>query len=146
MSLATSSTLLRPRSKTLIDNTFSTDTNKEVISDNILPSISDHLAQLLLFPTSRHNSDKKKEIYKRSFKHFEAENVQNDVQNIDWDRALKIDKKLEKIFFGKFFNIFELLLDTHALLKRVLIAELKKTSIRTKGHLYKRILRTKNRR
>ena len=46
----TSPTDVSPRSKTLIDYIFSADTNEEVISGNILTSISDHLVQFLLFP------------------------------------------------------------------------------------------------
>ena len=46
------------RSKTLIDNVFSTDTNEEVTSGNILTSISDHLAQFLISPLSQSNRDK----------------------------------------------------------------------------------------
>ena len=120
-----------------------------------MTSISDHPAHFLLFPLSQTNRDKKKEIYKRTFKHFKAENFLNDVQNIDSDQALKIEKKLVDKSFDKFFDIFELLLDTHATLKRLPNAELKflskpwitnaiKTSIRNKDRLYKRILRTKN--
>ena len=49
----TSPTRLTPRSKTLIDNIFSTDTANEVITGNILTTLSDHLAQFLLFPIKR---------------------------------------------------------------------------------------------
>ena len=48
----TSPTGVSPKSKPLTDNIFSTDTNEEVTSGNILTSISDHLAQFLLFPLS----------------------------------------------------------------------------------------------
>ena len=81
-------TCVSPRSKTLIDNIFSTDTNEEMTSDNILTSSSDHLAQFRLFPLSQPNCDKKKEIYKHNFKHFKAEHFLNDV------KALEIDKEL----------------------------------------------------
>ena len=87
----------------MIDNIFSTDTNEEVTSGNILTSTSDHLAQFLLFPLSQTNRNKKKEIYKHFFKHFKAEKFFNDVQNIDWDQALKIDRKLVDKSFENFF-------------------------------------------
>ena len=70
----TSATHGSPRSKTFIDNIFSTDTIEEVISGNIFTSISDHLAQFLLFPLSQTKHDKKNEIYKHTFKHFKADN------------------------------------------------------------------------
>ena len=151
----TSATHGSPRSKTFIDNIFSTGTIEEVISGNIFTSISDHLAQFLLFPLSQTKHDKKNEIYKHTFKHFKAENFLNDVQNIDWDQALKIHKLVDKSFDNFFIIIIKLLLDTHALLKRLSNVELKflskpwitnarKTPMRNKDHLYKRILRTKN--
>ena len=137
-------TRVRPRSKTLIDNIFSTDTNEEVTSGNILTFISDNLAQFLLFLLSPTNGDKKKEIYKRTFKHFKVKNFLNDVQNIDWDQELKIDKLVDKSF-DKFCNIFELILDTHAPLKRLFNAELKFSSIPWKTNAIKTSLRNKDR-
>ena len=49
----TSPTTLTPQSKALIGNIFSTDTASEVIAGNILTTLSDHLAQFLLFPIKR---------------------------------------------------------------------------------------------
>ena len=57
--------------------------------------ISDHSAQILLFPFSiKLNHNKKKEMYQGSFKHFESETKHflNGVQNSN--QTLKIDKKL----------------------------------------------------
>ena len=68
---------------------------------------------------------RKKKYINVLLKTFEAENFLNDVQNIDWDQALTTDKKLVNKSFDKFFNIFELLLDTHAPLKRLSNVELK---------------------
>ena len=51
------------KSKTLIDNIFSTDSPEEPISGNIITSISNHLAQFLLFPIHKTKGSKKKEIY-----------------------------------------------------------------------------------
>ena len=61
----TSPTRSSTKSKTLIDNTFSTDSPEETISGNIITSISDHLAQVLLFPIEKTKG--KKEIYKSEF-------------------------------------------------------------------------------
>ena len=49
----TSPARLIPRSKTHINNILSTDTANEVIAGNILTTLSDHLAQFLLFPIKR---------------------------------------------------------------------------------------------
>ena len=62
----TSPTRITPRSKTLIDNIFSTDANAETFSDNIETTISDHLAQFLRFPLRQTPHKKKKEIYKQN--------------------------------------------------------------------------------
>ena len=68
----TSPTCISTKSKTLIDNIFSTDSPEEpFISGNIITSlskkkkiisISDHLAQFLLFPIKKTKGSKKKEI------------------------------------------------------------------------------------
>ena len=46
----TTRTRLSPRSKTLVDNIFTTDSTEDFISGNILTTISDHLAQFILYP------------------------------------------------------------------------------------------------
>lgn len=107
-----SPTCVTPRTNTLIDNIFSTDTYTEVISANIMTSITGRLSQFCLFPLTQTNRDKKKEIYKHSCKHFKAENFLND-QNIDWNQVLNIEKKLIDKSFDKFLNIFQLLSDTY---------------------------------
>ena len=56
----TSPTCISKKSKTLIDNIFSTDSPEEPISENIITSISDHLAQFLLFPVEKTKGSKKK--------------------------------------------------------------------------------------
>lgn len=44
MPYITSPTRIRSRSRTLIDNIFSTDSSDDLIASNIIISISDHLA------------------------------------------------------------------------------------------------------
>ena len=55
-----SPTRISTKSKTLIDNIFSTDSPEEPISGNIIASISDHLSQFLLFPIEKTKGSKKK--------------------------------------------------------------------------------------
>ena len=69
----TSPTRISTKSKTLIDNIFFTDSPEELISGNIITSISDRLAQSLLFPIEKTKGSKKKEIYKRNFKSLTGE-------------------------------------------------------------------------
>ena len=89
----TSPTRITPRSKTLIDNIFTTNANEETLSGNIITNISDHLAQFLSFPVKKSPHKTKKEIYKRNYKNFDADLFLSDLRNIDWQQALKISKK-----------------------------------------------------
>ena len=46
----TSPPRITPRSRTLIDNIFSTEINDGITANNILTTISDHFAQVLSLP------------------------------------------------------------------------------------------------
>ena len=63
----TSPNHLGTKSKTRIDNIFSTDSPEEFISGNMLTSICGHLAQFAIHKTK---DRKKKKTYKKSFKLF----------------------------------------------------------------------------
>ena len=67
----TSRTRFTPRSKTLKNKIFSTDTANEVIAGNILKTFSDHLAQFLLFPIKKTKPESKANTYCRNFKQFD---------------------------------------------------------------------------
>ena len=67
--------------KTVIDNIFSTDSPEESISGKIITSLSDHLAQFLLFPIEKTKSSKKK-IYKRNFKSYTENELIEDLKSI----------------------------------------------------------------
>ena len=99
------------KSKTLIDNIFSTDSPKEPILGNIITSISDHLAQFLLFPIEKTKDTKKKEIYKRNFKSLAGNELIKDLRSIDWNKALRLNQNQTNKFFKllnslKFFPHF----------------------------------------
>ena len=151
----TSPTRVSTKSKTLIDNIFSTDSPEEPISGNIITSISDHLAQFLLFPIEKTKGSKKKEIYKRNFKSLTGNELIEDLKNIDWDKALRLNQNLTNKSFKLFFYIFETLLDTYAPLKKLSNSELKlhskpwithgiMRSIKIKDKIYKKLLKSKN--
>ena len=97
----------RPRSKTLTDSIFTTGNTEDIISRNILTTISDHLAQFILYPIEQFKCDNRMDIYKRSFKNFKPQDFQRDLENINWDRALKINENQTNQSFDIFFNIFE---------------------------------------
>ena len=102
----TARTRLSPRSKTLVDNIFTTDSTEDFISGNILTTISDHLAQFILYPIEQLKHDNKMDIYKQIFKNFKPQDFQKDVENINQDRALKIDENQTNQTFDRFVNVF----------------------------------------
>ena len=151
----TSPTRITPRSKMLIDNIFSTDPSVETLSGNIVTNISDHLAQFLSFPVKPTPHKKKKEIYKRQYKNFNACQFIRDLRNINWQEALEIKRKETNASFTKFFGIFELLLDSHAPLKKLSCSGVKsylkpritpgiQKSMKVKDRLHKKFLRAKD--
>ena len=117
----TSPTRVTPRSKTLIDNIFSTDTANEVIAGNILTTLSDHLAQFLLFPIKRTKPESKANNYCRNFKQFDPKILLHDLQNINWHTALKLNKENVDNSFDWFFQIIETLLVTYVPIEKLSI-------------------------
>ena len=79
----TTPTRLSLRSKTFIDNIFTTSNTEDTISRNILARISDHLVQFTLYPIEQLKRDNKTDIYKRSFKNFKQQDFQRDLENIN---------------------------------------------------------------
>ena len=118
----TSPTHISTKSKTLIDNIFSTDSPEELISRNIITSISDHLAQFLIFPTEKTKGSRKKEIYEKSFKSLTGNELIENLKSIYWDKALKLSQSDTNISFKLLFNIFETLLNTYVPLKKLSIS------------------------
>ena len=110
-------TRISTKSKTLIDIIYSTDSPEEPISGNIITSISDHLAQFLLFPIEKTKGSKKKEIYKRNFKSLTRNKLIEDLKSICWDKAIRLNQDERNKSSILFFNIFEILLDTYAVEK-----------------------------
>ena len=112
-------TRLTPRFKTLIDNIFSTDTANAVIAENISATLSDHLAQFLLFPIKRTKPESKANNYCCNFKRFDSKVFLQDLQNIDWHTALKLNEENVDNSFDRFFQIIETLLDIHAPIEKL---------------------------
>ena len=144
----TTPTRLSPRSKTLIENILNTDNTEDTISGNILTTISDHLAQFIMYSIEQLKCDNEMDIYKWSFNNFTPKDFQRDLENINWDGVLNIDENKANQSFDRFFNVFETLSDTHAPLKKLTNTEVKlhmkpwltngiKTSVRHRDKLYK---------
>ena len=112
------------------------------------------MAQFILYPIGQLKRDNKVDIYKRSFKNFKPQDFQRDLENINWDRALKIDENETNQSFDTFFNVFETLLDAHVPLKKLTNKEVKlhlkpwltiaiMTSIRQRDKLHEKLSRAK---
>ena len=106
---------------------FVTDPNAETLSRNTVTNISDHLAQFLSFPLKQRVCfhKKKNTIYKCDYKNFNVGQFINDLWNINWQVALEINRRETYASFKKFFDIFELLLDSQAPLKKLSCYEAK---------------------
>ena len=81
----TSPTRITPRSKTLIDNIFSTCLDDNIQTGNLLTTISDHLDQFIILPLSYSNKVTKKKTYQRS---FDEKQFKLDLGAINWAEAL----------------------------------------------------------
>ena len=89
----TSPTRITSQSRTLLDNIFSTDTSENAISGNIVTSISNHLAQFLFLPIHRFKTNNSKNIYQCNFKSFNQQIFLEDIQNLNWNNVLELEKK-----------------------------------------------------
>ena len=63
-------------------NIFTTDNTKDIISGNILTTISDHLAQFILYPIEQLKRDHKMDIYKQNLKIFKPQDFQRDLEDM----------------------------------------------------------------
>ena len=142
-------------STTLIDNIFSTNISENAISRNIVISISDHLAKFLFLPINQFKTNNNKNIYQRNFKSFNQQIFLEDIQNLNWNNVLELEKKDIDNSFDKFFLIVETLLDTYAPIQKLTKAESKlkskpwltrgiMTSIKKKNIIYKKFIKAKN--
>ena len=62
-------------SRTLIGNIFSNVVSKHIISGNIIPTISDHLPQFLIYPNIfAYPPSNKSNVFERNWSNFDQEN------------------------------------------------------------------------
>lgn len=93
MPYITSPTWIRSRSRTLIDNIFSTDSSDDLIASNIIISVSDHLALFWILTNSKFQKVIKIVIYQRNITKMNKKPFLNDLQNLNWETNLSIAKK-----------------------------------------------------
>ena len=89
--LITAPTRVTSRSKLLIDNIFVNRYDQNIISGNILVGISDHMPQFSLIPEVKKATKKTLVTFKRRFKNVNMENLNRDLENIDWRTNTIVD-------------------------------------------------------
>ena len=91
--------------------------SENLVSGNIVTSISDHLAQFL--PIDQFKTNNNKNIYQRNFKSFNQEIFLEGIQNLNWNNVLELEKKVVDNSFNKFLLMVETLLDTYAPIQKL---------------------------
>ena len=147
---------ITPRSRTLIDNIFTNTVDEPSISRNLMCSISDHLAQFLIYPEQ--NAKKclnEKTKYKRIYKKINKKKFEQDLEHTNWVEALKVNDKNVDTSLGNFLQIINSLLEKYAPLKQITKKEIKTknnpwittgilTSIRRKNEIYNKFCKAKD--
>ena len=151
-----SPTRITSTSSTLIDNIFSNSLNfMDGISGNLTISISDHLAQFLIIPKKHPKTPKKQNLYKRDTKNFDREKFILDLQAIEWQSVLEIEKNDPNISFNSFESRVNSIIDKYMPLRKLTKKELKhqkkpwismdiRNNIRKRERLYKNFVNAKN--
>ena len=107
-------TRITNRSQTLIDNIFSNNPEFEnCTSGNFTFSISDHLAQFLIVPSSENRPPKVHNIKVRDTKNYSHEELVADIINIDWTEVLEADKADPNHSSQRFNDKINEILDKH---------------------------------
>ena len=88
----TTPTRVSTYSKTLIDNIFLNNTEDGLISGNIISTISDQFAQVLLQKGIKRVKNKRN-LFRHNFKTLDKTFFDFELRQTDWDTNLEIDKK-----------------------------------------------------
>ena len=148
-------TRITPRSKTLIDNIFSNYIDSDMISGNITTCISDHLMQFLIKPSHEQKNTQNQKIYRRDFRHFNAELFKRKLNEKNWDAILNLEQKNVNLSFQIFQSTMENLLNEYAPFKPLSHKQQKEakkpwitkgllTSIKHKNKIYDKFCRAKD--
>ena len=107
-------------SRTFIDNIFSNVISKGIICGNITATISDHLPQFLISPsTFADPPSNKSNFFERDWSNFEKENFVLAYFDIDWPNILKLDEKNVTLATNNFLDTINYVLNKYAPLKKV---------------------------
>ena len=104
-------TRIHGQSRTLINNIFSNQYNKQAISDNLKLTISDHLPQFLFVPPIFSDlTSFKSNIYNKEWSKFSKEYFVLDYFEKDWDSILNLTRNDIDSWLNNFLmNMNELL-------------------------------------
>ena len=114
-------------------------------------SISDHLAQFLIYPKQNAKKCLNEKIkYNRNYKKINTDKFEQDLEHVNWVEALKVNEKNVDNSLENILQIFSSLLEKHAPLKQIIKKEIKTkskpwiktgilTSIRNKNIVYNRL-------
>ena len=118
---------------TVIDNIFSNNRQDDILSGNVLLTLSDHFAQMV--PVNREQIDSKKiNVYQRDYSKFSRESFRDDVSIQNWCYSHDIVNDLFKDFYTK----LEASVDRHDPLKKLTPKEI---TIKSKPWLSTEILK-----
>ena len=145
-------TRLTPTSKTLIDNIFTNYHEDNVLSGNLICSLSDHLPQFTIINKNKDEGKPKKSSKKvKDFRKFNLEKFKEQLQHINWQN-LFVNKDPHQTV-QLFINKINELIDTCTPTKLIKIIPKKShkpwitqgilKSVTTKNKLYKKFCRAK---
>ena len=122
-------TRITTRSKSLIDNIFSTFTDFESLSGNICHSISDHLPQFCVFKSVTATAENDTPRFRSDWSKFDEDSFLTDYHNINWETTFQ-DCNLDpdhsfEVFNTKMRDLLDHHIPTVKLTKRQIKSELK---------------------
>ena len=110
-------TRITTHSKTVVDNIFLNFYSSEIISGNLIASISDHFAQFVVIPHTK-TQISPETIVRRCFKNFKKTQFIQDISNVEWNDDLKDDNHVNDSI-KKLIEIFYCILNKHAPYKKL---------------------------
>ena len=136
-----SPTRITSTSATLIDNIFTNNYDNIFMSGNLVTTLSDHLAQILIVLIQ--NTTRHKELRKvhRDFQKIlrNKDIISNDLQNVSWDTELQLNSENISISTEKFIPKISNLINDWAPLKELSNA---KQKLQNKPWITKEILKS----
>ena len=115
-----SPTRITSTSATLIDNIFTNDYDNTFTSGNLVTTLSDHLAQILIVPirNTRHKEPKKVHRYFQKILR-DKDIISRGLQNTNWDKELQLNLENINISTKKFISKINNLINDWAPLKEL---------------------------